>query len=92
MNAATWQFEDSAVDQLITALCVAPVQFGAATVWTAMVAISWFVGCLAENWQPLAKLAGLIVATLIVVSVWQIGVGVAVVAALTWMAKRGGKI
>lgn len=98
MNAA-WQFEDSALDQAITALCIVPIQFGIGVVWAvwqvvkfAFAMFVWLFTAASESRQQVAMLAAIIGATLIVVSAWQIGVGVAVVAALTVVAKRKGKI
>lgn len=103
MNSMTWQFEDSAVDQLVTALAMAPVQVGIGLVWCAGKAVAfiapvlwlmatWFAGALAENWKPLVKLFAIVTAVTVCAMVWQIGVGVMVIATLTWMQKRYGKI
>ena len=103
MSILAQQFEDSAIDQAITWLCVAPVQLAIAAGWevgklgwavariTAIV-LAWLLGAIAENWQIVGKLAAIVVAVAIMASVWQIGIGVAVVVALTVAMKRKGKL
>ncbi len=98
MNAV-WQFEDSALDQAITALCVAPVQMAIGVSWAvwqvmkvAFAMFVWLFTAASESRQQVAMLAGVIVGSVVLASVWQIGVGVAVVVVLTMVAKRKGKI
>ncbi len=100
MNAVqAWQFEDSAVDQAITALCIAPVQFGIGAAWVAWQAVrftiamlAWLFAAAGENAKGIATLAGIVAVTVVLVTVWQVGVGVGVIAALTFCLKRRGKI
>jgi hypothetical protein len=103
MNALAQPFEDSAIDQAITFLVVAPVQIAIAIGWevgklavsaarmTAIV-LAWLFAALTENYQIVGKLVAIVVATFIVASVWQIGIGVGVVVVLTAIMKRRGKI
>lgn len=92
MNTATWKFEDSNIDQCVTAIAMLPVQMAMAVAWLVTWLVSYLASATQANWRPLMKLAAIVAVTLVVVSVWQIGVGVAVVVALTAVAKRKGKI
>lgn len=103
MNSMTWTYEDSAVDQLVTALVMAPVQMAIGAGWCVgkalafvapvlLMMVKWFATAIAENWQPLVKLIAIVAAVTVCAMIWQIGVGVAVVAALTWVQKHHGKI
>lgn len=51
----TWQFEDSATDQLITMLAMAPVQMTVALVWLIRTATMSLVSAAVENAPILAQ-------------------------------------
>lgn len=96
MNAVqTWQFEDSAIDQAITALVMAPVQFAIGAGWVAWQAVKfaaiafvWLFAAIYESRQQVAMLAGLIAATVVLVTQPQIAVGIVLIVAYAVSSKR----
>lgn len=83
-----WQYEDSAVDQLVTALVMGPYQ--------AVVGLVWLLGCIArgtafcvrENAALVARYALIVGVVLLSVMVWQLAVGGVLIAAYGWMMWR----
>ena len=89
MNAAimNFEFEGSAIDQLVTALVVAPVQaaIGLLVLLGSIVRLAALA--VRENGAILARLTGIIGVTLILTTQPQIAIAVALIAAYVWITK-----
>lgn len=86
-----FSFEDSALRFVDT--CVGFVAcLVSVLVFSVVTAIRFVATALAENWRPLVRLFAIVAAVAVCAMVWQIGIGVAVMAALTWVQKRRGLI
>ena len=89
MNAATYDwFEDSSAGQMITALCVGPLQAVAGLMWFLGCIAQWTVSIVRENAALVARLAGIIGVVVLMCIVWQLAVGGALIAAYGWMTWR----
>ena len=82
-----YQFEDSALDQMITALCVLPAQMIDALVCGLAWLIRSVVFTVAENGASVAKMAGAIAVTVVLATQPQIAIAVALalIVAYGWM-------
>ena len=85
----TWKFEDSAIDQLLSALIVGTLQLIDGALWVFVTVLRFLAGAIAENRRPLLVLAGLIAAAFVLATQPQIAIAVACIAAY---AKYGKKL
>ena len=89
MNAAimNFEFEGSAIDQLVTALVVAPAQaiIGLLVLLGSIVRLAALA--VRENGAILVRFAGIIAVTLILATQPQIAIAVALIAAYVWITK-----
>ena len=94
MNAVTmnefvmnFEFEGSAIDQLVTALVVAPVQAAIGLLVLLGSIVRLVALAVRENGAILVRFAGIIAVTLILATQPQIAIAVALIAAYVWITK-----
>lgn len=85
----TWKFEDSAIDQLLSALIVGPLQLLEGALWVFVTVLKFLAAAAIRNRRPLLVLAGLAAAAFVLATQPQITIAVACIAAY---AKYGKKL